>query len=43
MRYSMNIKFSSATLESTAALEERSAKLGIVVNDIHSFDEELRA
>ena len=43
MLYSMRFTPTAETLDSTPAIEEAYSKLGIIVNDIHSFDKELRA
>ena len=43
MLYSMRFHPTSSTLASIPNIEESYSKLGIIVNDIHSFDKELRA
>lgn len=43
MRYSMRLTLTNETLNSLPAIDESYAKLGVTVNDIHSFDKELRA
>ena len=43
MLYSMRFNPTHEIIDSTPAIEESYSKLGIIVNDIHSFDKELRA
>ena len=41
IRYSSQLRIPDETLKSVARIEESYGKLGIIVNDIHSFDKEL--
>ena len=41
IRYSSQLRIPTETLKSLARIEESYGKLGIIVNDIHSFDKEL--
>lgn len=43
MRYGMDLKVSEANLDSIKDIEISYSRLGIVVNDIHSFEKEVRA
>lgn len=43
LRYGMDLHISEANLESLKDIEESYSRLGICVNDIHSFEKEVRA
>ncbi|KAF6226669.1 hypothetical protein HO173_012415 [Letharia columbiana] len=42
VRYSSQLRVPNETLESLERIHESYGKLGIIVNDIHSFEKELR-
>lgn len=43
MRYSMRLRLTPQTLDSIPQIDTSYARLGVIVNDIHSFDKELAA